>query len=409
MSESPLQNARILLGVTGGIAAYKAVELCRMMQKAGAEVQAIMTRAATEFVRPLTFETLTGRTAYIEMFEKQRAMEVEHIAYARWGDALVIAPATANTLAKMAHGLADDALSTTALAFRGPVVAAPAMNTAMWEHPQTVDNLAALRARGIALVSPGAGMLACGEKGAGRLADLPDIFTAVEKALACVSEAGDLSGKRVLITAGPTVEPIDPVRHLSNRSSGRMGFALADAARRRGAQVTLVAGPTTVEPPERLGEVVRVGTAREMCDAVLERLGDQDICVFSAAVADYTPEKAAPGKIKKEKGADAMELRLVRTPDIAARANEARREGQVFIGFAAETEDLEANARDKMERKGFDVVVGNEVSAENPAFASGDNAVTLFARSGAVHRLGKAPKTELAAPIWDFVIENTKP
>ena len=406
MSASLIRNSHVLLGVSGGIAAYKSAELCRRLMKRGACVRVIMTKAATQFVAPLTFETLTRQPVYVDMFDRDRAFEIEHVSFARWGDALVIAPATANAIAKLAAGLADDPLSTTALAFRGPLVVAPAMNAAMWEHPQTQENVARLRERGAAIVEPESGQLACGEEGAGRLAELDRIEEAVEAALRSAAKHGPLAGRRVLVTAGPTAEPIDPVRHLSNPSTGRMGFAMAAEARRRGASVTLIAGPTLLDPPEGLKELVRVRTAREMRDAVMDRLAAQDVCVFAAAVADYAPESTAEAKIKKEESGQSISLKLVRTPDVAAEANAARRPGQVLVGFAAETSDLAARAREKMERKGFDVVVANEVSSENPAFAAPENAVTLLARSGVEERLPRARKEDLAVSIWDFVLQR---
>jgi len=403
MHETEFLNFRILLGISGGISAYKSADLCRRLVKSGAQVQIIMTRSATEFIPPLTLETLSGRPVYSEMFERNRAWEIEHVSFARWGHALVIAPATANTIAKLAFGLADDPLSTTALAFRGPIVIAPAMNSAMWEHPQTRENVERLRRRGARIVEPESGELACGETGAGRLADNDVILAAIREVLAARRSTGPLSAKRVLITAGPTVESIDPVRHLSNPSTGRMGFAMAAEAARRGAEVTIVCGPTPLAPPEGLARVVRVRSACEMRDAVLAHLEDQDLCVFSAAVADYTPVSPAGRKIKKEKSTEKITLELKRTPDVAQEANKARRPGQFFVGFAAETDDLAANARRKMDGKGFDVVVGNEVSAENPAFGCEENAVTLFARSGGQETLPRAPKSALAGPIWDFI------
>lgn len=399
-----LKNARVLLGITGGIAAYKSAELCRLLQKAGAEVRVIMTDSAQEFITPLTFETLTNHPVYTDVFEPETAWEIEHVAWARWGQVFVVAPATANSLAKMAQGLADDALSTTALAFRGPVVVAPAMNTVMWDNAQTRRNLAALGEHGARIVQPGAGELACGDVGAGRLAELEKIVKSTEDALANAAGNGPLKGKNVLITAGPTVEPIDPVRHLSNSSTGRMGMALAAEAVRRGARVTLVCGPTHLVPPTIIHEVVAVGSAREMRDAVIERLADQDICVFSAAVADYTPARPATEKMKKESGSETFMLELIRTPDVAAEANALRHEGQTFVGFAAETHDLEKNARDKMERKGFDCMVANLVTKENPAFAAKENAVLLLAPDKK-QEVPTMPKEQLASPVWDFVGE----
>jgi phosphopantothenoylcysteine decarboxylase/phosphopantothenate--cysteine ligase len=403
VDKSVLRDANILLGVSGGISAYKSVDLCRLIMKAGGRVRVVMTASAAEFITPLTLETLSGNPVYHDMFDQRRAWEIEHISFARWGQALLIAPATANILAKMAAGLADDPLSTTFLAFRGPVIAAPAMNTAMWEHPQTRENLAKLRARGVHIVEPASGTLACGEEGAGKLAVIETVFDALCEVLARAQGSGPLAGKRVLITAGPTVEALDPVRFLSNPSSGRMGFALAREARLRGAAVTLIHGPVAIEPPEGLARVVPVRSAREMNEAVQRSLEEQDICVFCAAVADYTPETPSPVKIKKEGAPDTISLRLTRTPDVAREAAARRRPGQIFVGFAAETNDLEANARRKMESKGFDVVVANEVSAENPAFGARENRVLLLARDGDRAEPARADKNELAGPVWDFI------
>ncbi len=407
---SGLSGARILLGVTGGIAAYKSAELCRLFKRAGAEVQVVMTKNATQFVTPLTFETLSGRPVYLDVFERDKAWEVEHIALAQWGQALVIAPATANCLAKLAAGIADDALTTTVLAFRGPVVLAPAMNTAMWEHPATCRNAETLRLRGVRMVEPGAGELACGDVGAGRLAELNEILAAVEATLKPAFKAvrGKLAGKNVLITAGPTVEWLDPVRFLSNPSTGRMGLAMALEARRRGARVTFICGPTAIELPSDLGVIVRVQTAEEMHRSVQTALPEQDICVFSAAVADFAPADFQTEKIKKEGCGDEVTLRLKRTPDVAARAHAARRTGQIFVGFAAETNQLIENARAKMGKKGFDVVVANRVSAENPAFGALENRVVLMSRQGETVELPTDTKDRLAGPVWDFILERCR-
>ncbi|MFP4382131.1 MAG: bifunctional phosphopantothenoylcysteine decarboxylase/phosphopantothenate--cysteine ligase CoaBC [Candidatus Sumerlaeia bacterium] len=406
MNMNALKGRRVLLGISGGIAAYKAVDLCRRIIKAGGQVRVIMTRAACEFVTPLTLETLSGNAVYRDMFDAERAWEIEHISFARWGDVLVVAPATANSIAKMACGLADDPLSTTALAFRGPVLVVPAMNTAMWDHPQTRENLEKLRQRGVRITAPAAGMLACGEEGAGKLADVEQIMDDLFAIFNDAPLPQSLDGKRVMVTAGPTVEAIDPVRYLSNPSSGRMGFALAAEAQRRGARVTLIHGPVSIDPPRSLVQTISVRSAGEMNDAVQSLLAEQDICIFSAAVADYTPANPADRKMKKEEGAESLSLELKRTPDIAAEANKRRAKGQLFVGFAAETNDVEANARAKMEKKGFDIVVANEVSERNPAFAAEDNQLLLLSRKGERKELPRQSKVSLATPVWDF-IENT--
>lgn len=408
MSHCLLKNTRILLGITGGIACYKSADLCRRLKKAGAEVQAIMTEAATQFITPLTLETLSGRPVYWKMFERSRAWEIEHIAFARWGNLLVVAPATANSIAKMAQGIADDPLTTTALAFRGPLLIVPAMNTAMWEHPQTQANITKLRERGAHILQPDAGTLACGEVGAGRMPDPEVILQAIEHALQAFSQSGPLAGKKVLITAGPTEEPIDPVRHITNSSSGRTGYALAAEAQRRGALVTLIAGPTSLQPPEDLHQVVRVRTTREMHDAVLAALPEQNICIFSAAPMDFAAETVADQKIKKEESETDTTIRFVRTPDIAKAANAQRKPGQFFLGFAAETSNLVALARAKMQAKGFDMIVANLISPENPAFAAAENAVTILGKSGEPQELPRMPKEALAAEIWNRIVESLK-
>ncbi len=403
MNDQSLKGRRILLGITGGIAAYKSAELCRMLIKAGASVRVVMTRAATQFITPLTLETLSGYPVYCDVFDRSHAWEVEHIAHARWADTLLVAPATANSLTKLALGQADDALSTTALAFRGPLVLAPAMNTAMWEDPTTQTHLDKLYQSGANIVSPGTGDLACGESGAGRLAELDDIFQAVLDA----KPVGPLSGKTVLITAGPTVENIDPVRHLSNPASGRMGYALARNAAQRGAAVILITGPTHLDPPAFVQKVISIRSAADMHAAVMENLADADIAVFSAAVADYTPETPSSEKIKKEDGDDTLTLRLVRTADIAAAAGQARRDGQILVGFAAETSDAENKAVEKMRRKNCDdILVINEVSEDNPAFGVDTNRVILRSRTGRRLELDTNTKETLAEPIWDFITKE---
>lgn len=393
---------RVLLGVGGGIAAYKAAELARALMERGATVETIMTKAATAFVQPLTFASLTGHKVITDLFspgasaEETLSSAIEHIRVARDHELLVVAPCTADLLAKFANGHADDFLSTTYLAFTGKVVLAPAMNTNMWSHPATQRNLATLRDRGTILVDPDAGYLACGMTGPGRLADPQHIADAVVKALRVRQ---DLEGETVLITAGPTQEPLDPVRFISNRSSGKMGYALADAARTRGATVILVSGPVNLNPPPGV-ELIKVNTALEMRDAVLSRLDQATIIVKSAAVADYHVANVPQQKVKKT--AAKVSIDLDPTPDILAECGR-RKEDRILIGFAAETQNMVDEAKRKMKTKNCDMVVGNLVSQEGIGFESDQNEVTLVLRSGETERIQKAPKREIADRIFDQI------
>ncbi len=392
---------RIVLGVTGGIAAYKAAELARSLIRGGHEVQVVMTRAAEEFIRPLTFASLTNRKVITDLFssaspEATLSSSVEHIGVAQEHDLLLVAPATANALAKFAHGLADDFLSTLYLAFRGPVILAPAMNTAMWEHAATQANLAALRERGHVIVDPDEGFLACGTYGAGRLAEN-------EKILAAVGRIGrrDLAGETVLITAGPTQEPIDPVRYLSNRSSGRMGYALAEAALARGARVILVSGPVAIAAPAGV-ELVAVRTAAEMRDAVFAHLEASTIVIKCAAVADFRPVAPAGHKVKKSDARLSLELQP--TQDILAELG-GKKGPRILVGFAAETENLVEYARSKLRAKNCDLVVGNQVGQAGSGFEAEENAVVLVSREGDVVEVPRAPKRAIADRILDRVVE----
>jgi phosphopantothenoylcysteine decarboxylase/phosphopantothenate--cysteine ligase len=391
---------RIVLGVTGGIAAYKAAELARSLLRDGHDVQVVMTRAAEEFVRPLTFASLTNRKVISDLFssaspEATLSSSIEHIGVAQEHDLLLVAPATANALAKFAHGLADDFLSTLYLAFRGPVILAPAMNNVMWEHPATQANLATLRARGHVVVDPDEGFLACGTYGAGRLAENEKILAAVAR----LNRTPDLSGETILITAGPTQEPLDPVRYLSNRSSGRMGYALAEVALARGAHVILVSGPVAIKPPAT-AEFVPVRTAAEMRDAVFAHLEPATIVIKCAAVADFRPSTTADHKIKKS--AAKLSLELEPTPDILAEVG--RKKGnRILIGFAAETENLLDYARAKLRAKNCDMVVANLVGQPGSGFESEDNAVLLALRTGEAIEVPRAGKREIADRILDQI------
>ncbi|MGA7413530.1 MAG: bifunctional phosphopantothenoylcysteine decarboxylase/phosphopantothenate--cysteine ligase CoaBC [Bryobacteraceae bacterium] len=394
---------RLVLGVGGGIAAYKAAELVRALQNKNHEVQVVMTRSAQEFVQPLTFAALSGKKVITGLFSQASEADtfsssVEHIAVARDNRLLVVAPATADLLAKFAHGLADDFLSTLYLAFTGPVVLAPAMNTEMWDHAATQENVAVLRARGHIFVDPEEGWLACGAIGAGRLAEPHRIAETVDRAS---RTKRDLEGERVLITAGPTQEPLDPVRFVSNRSSGKMGYAIADAAAARGAHVVLVSGPVSLPPP--LGvEVVRVRTAQEMRSAVMERLSPSSIIIKAAAVADYHLAKVPQHKLKKT--AARLSVELDPTPDILAEVGQKKGD-RLLIGFAAETDHLVEEARRKMQTKNCDMVVANFVGHEGTGFESDLNEVTMVTRGGETIHAGPAEKSDIAELILDQVLK----
>lgn len=388
---TPLAGRRILLGVTGGIAAYKAAYLCRLLQERGATVQVVMTPAATRFVGPDTFSALTGRPVPSDVFEQTDT--VLHVRLAREADAAVIAPATANVIAKLANGLADDLLTSTLLEFRGPLVVAPAMHSGMHDAPATRRNLALLGDAGVRLVGPVVGALAAGDEGMGRMAEPEEIAEALEAALG----GGDLAGRRVLVTAGPTYEPVDAVRFVGNRSSGRMGYAIAEEARRRGAGVILVSGPTQLADPPGV-EVRRVGTAAEMREAVLTAFEDVDAVVKAAAVSDYRPTDPAPRKLKKEQGPP--EIRLEPTPDILAELG-AGKGDRILVGFAAETDDLEAAGRRKLEEKSLDLVVVNEVGRPDTGFDVETNRAMLLSATGDDEPLREWTKRDLARAICD--------
>ncbi len=390
---------RVLLGVSGGIAAYKSAELVRRLRARGHEVRCALTRSAVSFVAPLTLEVLSGRPVYQEEYLASGGPgatgEEAHIAAAAWAEVLCVAPATTHVLARLALGLADDFLTTTALAFTGPLVVAPAMHSSMWQKPTTQQHAAALRGRGVWFAGPVEGPLASGEVGMGRMVEPEAIVEAVEAA----AGLGPLAGRTVLVTAGPTHEPLDPVRFLGNRSSGKMGFALAAEAVRRGARVVLVAGPVALASPSGV-QRVDVVTAREMEGAVREQAPAADLIVMTAAVADFRPRTIAPGKIKKEEGLPAA-IELEENPDILAglRALAPR---AVLVGFAAETGNLDRHARGKLERKGADFLVANDVSRRDIAFGSEANEVTVFRRQGEPVFLSRRPKAELAASLFDL-------
>lgn len=392
---------KVALGVTGGIAAYKAAEIVRLLQDRGIRVQVVMTRAAQEFVRPLTFAALSGEKVITGMFSPGEGQEanldsaIEHIAVAQSIDALVVAPATADILAQFAQGIAGDFLTTLYLATTAPVVVAPAMNVNMWNHPATQANLETLRKRGVRIVEPGAGYLACGMTGPGRLAENEAVVAAV---LEVLGASQDLSGEVVLITAGPTREKIDPVRYLTNRSSGRMGYALAEAALRRGARVLLVSGPTTLTPPGA-AEVTRVESAEEMREAVLRLLPEATIVIKTAAVSDFRPKAAAGQKIKRK---GTMTLDLEPTPDILKDVS-AGKQSRIVVGFAAETQNALENARQKLVAKNLDAIVVNDVSREGVGFDSDRNAVTIISRDEVIE-VPETTKWEVAQRVLDEVV-----
>jgi phosphopantothenoylcysteine decarboxylase / phosphopantothenate---cysteine ligase len=401
---------RITLGVTGGIAAYKSAELVRRLQDEGHTIQVVMTRAAREFITPLTFAALSGQRVISDLFSNEPSAAgslesaIDHIAVAQRTDLLLVAPATADVLAKFAHGVADDFLTTLHLAVTAPVVVAPAMNVNMWQHAATQENVATLRAHGVRIVEPSAGYLACGMIGSGRLAELDAILFAVRETLSGAQPGmavpQDLSGETVVVTAGPTCEDIDPVRYLTNRSSGKMGYAIAAAAARRGAKVTLVSGPTALATPEGV-ERVDVRSAEEMRGAVRARFAGCTVGIFAAAVADYRVAEQSSEKIKR--GKEPLTLRLEPNPDILAAM--AREKGdRLVVGFAAETENVAENARKKLVEKNADLIVANDVTAEGAGFDGDTNVVTMFSRDGRDLPLPRLSKAEVASRILDEVL-----
>ncbi len=390
-----LANKTIVLGITGSIAAYKAADMASKLTQAGARVEVIMTESATKFITPLTFRSLTGRAVVTDMFELASEFSIEHVALAEAADVVVIAPATANIIAKVADGIADDILCATVLATEAPVIVAPAMNVNMFQNSITQDNLAKLKARGVVIVGPAYGRLASGKMGLGRLAEVENIIGTIQQVL---GRSGDLAAKRIVVTAGGTQEAIDPVRYVGNRSSGKMGYAMAEAARDRGAKVTLISAPTSL--PEPVGtEVTHVESALQMKEAVAKATAQADALIMVAAVADYQPESAAREKIKKEK-ATGLTLELIKTPDILAEV----KGNFVKVGFAAESEDLVANAKQKLEKKQLDLIAANDITAADSGFGTDTNRVTLISRDGKVENLPLLPKREVADRILDKVV-----
>ena len=392
---SEMKKPCVVLGVTGGIAVYKACELLRLLQKRGIDVFVVMTQNACRFVAPLTFETLSGHPVAVDTFDRPQTWEVEHIALAKRADLFLIAPATANIMGKIACGIADDMLSTTVMATRAPVLVAPAMNTGMWENAAVQQNVKTLRARGVEIVAPVSGHLACGDSGAGKLEDVAVI---AERACELLFAKKDMEGLRVMVTAGPSREALDPVRYISNRSSGKMGYAIAQAAQKRGAEVTLLSGPVAIEAPQGV-KLVPFTTTQELLDRASELAQEQDLLIQAAAPADYRAKEIAPQKIKKQ-GGEPMTFTLVENPDVAATLGKAKRSGQVFVGFAAETNDVLAHARDKLARKNLDMIVANDVTRPGAGFDVDTNIVTLITKDGQ-EALPMMSKAEVAQRILD--------
>jgi phosphopantothenoylcysteine decarboxylase/phosphopantothenate--cysteine ligase len=390
-----LKDRKILLGVTGGIAAYKALELTRLLTMEEAQVRVIMTRSAMEFVQPLSFQVLSGQPVCTNLFDLEAESRIGHIEVATGAEVAVIAPATANIIGKLAHGIADDYLTTALLACTAPIIICPAMNVNMYESPVVQENLAKLKSRKFHQVGPETGALACGVQGLGRLAPVDEILESLRRVLTPQS----LQGKKVLVTAGPTREILDPVRHLTNPSSGKMGYALASAARRRGAEVTLVSGPSSLSPPHGVTQV-QVTTAQEMHEAVIKQFPQMEAVVMAAAVSDYRPKQMAEEKIKKIEAKESLELE--KTEDILLRLGELK-QGQILVGFAAETEDLLKNAKEKLHQKNLDFIVANDLTASNAGFGFDTNEVTILWPGGEVEKLPLRSKALIAMEIWDRV------
>ena len=394
-----LTGKEIVLGVTGGIAAYKSAEIVSRLRHSGANVHVIMTRNATEFIAPLTFQTLSANQVVTDTFEAPEYWNVEHVALAKLADIFVVAPATANILAKMASGIADDMLSTTLLATKAQILVAPAMNTGMWTAPATQNNVKVLKERGVRMIGPESGMLACGDEGAGRMSE-PE--TIVGEICRILSRKQDYAGKKVLITAGATRERLDPVRFITNDSSGKMGFAIAEAARDRGAEVTVIRGSVTAEIPAGI-RMIRIESAREHYDAMMQKAPEQDVIIQAAAVSDYRPAEQKDRKIKKESGSD-LTLILTENPDIAKAVGEQKKPGQTLVGFAAETDNLLKNAKSKLGKKKLDLIVANDVTKPGAGFNVDTNIAVLITSDGSTEEPLQT-KRQLAERILDKVLE----
>lgn len=392
-----LENKTVLLGVTGGIAAYKSASLASMLVKAGAEVRVIMTQNAANFINPITFESLTGHKCVVDTFDRNFEFKVEHVALAQKADVIMIAPATANVIAKLAHGIADDMLTTTVLASKAPKIIAPAMNTNMYENPITQDNLETLRRYGMEVITPASGYLACGDTGAGKMPEPADLYEYILRACAYPK---DMAGLKVLVTAGPTQESIDPVRYITNHSSGKMGYSIAKICMLRGADVTLVSGKTSLEYPKFV-TVVPVTTAKDMYEAVTSRSSDMDIIIKAAAVADYRPSQVADEKVKKSDSA--MSIPLERTDDILKYLGEHKPDGQFLCGFSMETQNMLENSRKKLEKKNLDMIVANNLKVAGAGFQTDTNVVTMITRDGETE-LPLMNKEEVAYHLIDQIL-----
>lgn len=399
-----LKGKKIVLGVSGGIAIFKAVDLVSKLRKRGAEVRVVMTENAARFISPLLFSEISGHKTAVSMWDGRDEFNVEHIALANWGDVLLVAPATANILAKMAHGLADDMLSTVILAAPCPKIVCPAMNTGMYENKATQSNLRTLKERDFFVMEPGSGELACGTSGAGRLPEVPEIIACLERFLAL--REGDMRGLKVMVTAAGTREPVDPVRYLGNRSSGKMGYAIAGKALLRGAEVTLITGPSALTPPP-YARVINVETTKQMLEACLAAYPDVDIVIKAAAVADFKPREVAEQKIKKLHPEDGMTLTLEQNPDILKMLG-SRKQQQFLVGFAAETQNLLENAAAKIKKKNLDMIVANDVSIRGAGFNADTNIVKFLYPDGEVEALDLLSKEDVADILLDRILAKRK-
>lgn len=392
-------SKNVVLGVSGGIAAYKALEIVSQLKKKNIEVNVIMTKNATEFVTPLSFQSLSQNAVAVDTFNEIKAYEIQHISLAEKADVMLIAPATANIIGKVANGIADDMLSTTIMATKAKVIFAPAMNTNMYENPIVQDNIKKLKNYGYDFIEPDYGRLACGAIGQGKLAD-PSVI--VDKVMCELYEKKDLTGKKVIVTAGPTIAPMDPVRFITNRSTGKMGYAIAKEARNRGAEVTLISGPTNLEKPRGI-DIVKVSTNEEMKNELLKRFNEVDIVIKSAAVADYKPKTYSEQKIKKKEGD--FNLALTRDSDILLALGKLK-SNQILVGFAAESQNLEENAKGKLERKNLDYVVANDITSSDTGFGTEDNRVIIISRDGTKIELEKMSKEKIAGNLFDIILEK---
>lgn len=393
-----MNNKCVVIGVSGGVAVYKALEVISRLRKKDIEVRVIMTESAQKFVTPLSFQSLSQNMVTTDMFDEPKAWEIQHISLAKKADLMLVLPATANIIGKVANGIADDMLSTTIMATKAPVVFAPAMNTNMYENPIVQNNIEKLKSFGYEFIEPASGRLACGDEGKGKLADVEDIYEFVLKTL---YKTSDLEGKKVLITAGPTISPIDPVRFITNRSTGKMGYAIAEEARNRGAEVTLISGPTNIKPPYGV-KIIKISTNEEMKNEVLKYFDETDIVIKSAAVADYKTLTYSEQKIKKGEGN--LNLEFTRDSDILSILGE-KKTSQILVGFAAESNNLEENATRKLIKKNLDLIVGNDITAKETGFGSDDNKVIFISKTGEKTVLDKMSKLEVAKKLFDEIIK----